>query len=714
MIREEATTWTISISSSRPSPRGGAIFSGKDESGTTHRCIAGDATIPRSPAEGEIWTVTGHLETHPEYGRQIRVTGGCPERPTGRLIINYLVNNPAFKGTGIGQKKAARLWREFGEELYTILSKADVTRLTRVLTEETARKLAGAWERTQKDVAPEVFQFLTRYNFDVRLANRVRRVWPVDPVKKIQENPYRMLAFAEWKRVDAVATALGVSGDDPRRQVAAVEASLYRRLDAKHTVTPHELALERTLTTLGTRDRSVAEAALKRAMDQHAIITHAKGYQPLGAAVMERVIAERFQLMLNSVSSQPNLFSTSIDSIIAESLLTFRTHHGISLNVEQEAAVELALKKPLCVLTGGAGVGKTTVLKVVHDTCERIGRPVIQMALSGRAARRMYEATGREALTIAKFLRTTPVTGATQHGDPLIIIDESSMLDLPLAYSIVRALPARANIMLVGDPYQLPPIGFGLVFHVLAESPNVPKVELVHVHRQSESSGIPQVAHHVRHGSVPELSLYTGAGAGVNFINAREHEIVGMLAEIKSSLDEHGETQVLGVTKRGPSGVNEINSVFHQHYSAGRKKVDGWAFAEGDPVIYLVNDYHKELWNGSLGRVLAVERRAGNGETGRGSQVMTCAFDGEIHELQEIDFKDVGLSYAITVHKAQGSQFKRVIIPVVKSHLLDRTLVYTALTRGVIQVVFVGDREAFDEAVRLRPKSHDRMVGFSF
>ena len=161
---------------------------------------------------------------------------------------------------------------------------------------------------------------------------------------------------------------------------------------------------------------------------------------------------------------------------------------------------------PLSVLTGGAGTGKTTVLQVIHDIAEQIGVPVLQMALSGRAAQRLRGATGREASTIAAFLHAAARRLVDPAGEPLIIIDESSMLDLPLTYSIVRALPARARLLLVGDPYQLPPIGFGLIFHVLAASPSVPRVELVEIHRQARSSGIPQIAHEVRHGVAPQLA----------------------------------------------------------------------------------------------------------------------------------------------------------------------------------------------------------------
>ena len=165
----------------------------------------------------------------------------------------------------------------------------------------------------------------------------------------------------------------------------------------------------------------------------------------------------------------------------------------------------MAVHHPLSVLTGGAGTGKTTVLQVIHDIAEQVGVPVLQMALSGRAAQRLREATGRAASTIAAFLRAAAQGSVHPASEPLIIIDESSMLDLPLMYSLVRALPARARLLLVGDPYQLPPIGFGLIFHVLAASPSVPRVELVEVHRQAQSSGIPQIAREIRHGIVPSL-----------------------------------------------------------------------------------------------------------------------------------------------------------------------------------------------------------------
>jgi exodeoxyribonuclease V alpha subunit len=515
-----------------------------------------------------------------------------------------------------------------------------------------------------------------------------------------------MLAFSAWKEVDRMAHSLGLTDDDPRRQIAAVEACLYRRLDANHTLTSAGVLVGDVAAALRCGEPA-ARAAIDRASREQAIIAAAHGYQPVGAAVMESVVAGYFRELLAGVPGpQRNLFSGNLASIIAESIERCQSNAGMQLNVAQRRAVEMAVHHPLSVLTGGAGTGKTTVLRVIHDIAERIGVTVLQMALSGRAAQQLRGATGREASTIAAFLHAAARGLVDPASEPLIIIDESSMLDLPLTYSLVRALPVGARLLLVGDPYQLPPIGFGLIFHVLAACPNVPKVELVEIHRQARSSGIPQIAQTVRQGVVPRLADFTGCTRGVNFIETADDGIMDSLLRVLTEWSECDDVQILGVIKRGANGVRAINVTMHAYSSATKKKLDGWNLAEGEPIIYLVNDYRRGLWNGSLGRIDHVMS-----STGRRSLV--CSLDGAEHELREEDFQHVDLAYAITVHKAQGSQFKRVIVPVTRSRLLDRTLIYTALTRGIEQVVFIGDRDAFERAIIAPPHSQERQVGFS-
>jgi exodeoxyribonuclease V alpha subunit len=452
---------------------------------------------------------------------------------------------------------------------------------------------------------------------------------------------------------------------------------------------------------------SIARGVIDRACREHAIIGAADGYQPVGAAVMESVIASYLRGLLAGVpGSERNLFSGNLAAIVAGAIETYQSSTGLNLNAAQRSAVEMATHHPLSILTGGAGTGKTTVLKVIHDVAERIGVYVLQMALSGRAAQRLRGATGREATTIAAFLHAAARGLVDPGGEPLIIVDESSMLDLPLTYSLVRAMPARARLLLVGDPYQLAPIGFGLIFHVLATSPNVPKVELVEVHGQARSSGIPQIAHEVRHGVVPRLANFSGCACGVNFIETADDATMDSLLRVLTEWSGCDDVQILGIMKRGANGVRAINATMHVYSSATKRKLDGWELAEGEPIIYLVNDYQRGLWNGSLGRIDRVTSSAGK-------RSLVCSLDGVEHELLEEDFQHVDLAYAITIHKAQGSQFKRVIVPVTRSRLLDRTLIYTALTRGIEQVVFIGDRDAFERAIAAAPHSQGRQVGFS-
>jgi exodeoxyribonuclease V alpha subunit len=711
----EKVSMTVAVISVFPGQGGGAVFFGGGLTGKTHHFVADYGAISGVPEEGEIWTVDGKWEKHPQHGLQVRIEKAQRTRPSGEFIVRYLAYNKAFKGIGIGVKKAERLWKAFGEELYTILTDGNLDKLSRVVTPMTAEKLVESWRRDVED--GEVLYLLVNYGLNIRLANKVKRVWGKESLQKIQENPYRMLAFAGWDKVDRMARSFGILEDDPRRQSAAVEACLYRRLEAKHTVTPHEIAVKEVSLILRAHDRAEAQAAIELAASRNAIAHHSVGYQPVGAAFMESVIADRFQAMIGgSTNSQLSLFSVGLKEIIANTIEGFARNHGITLNNEQKAGVKMAVSLPLSVLTGGAGVGKTTVLKVIHEICEQTGAVVRQMALSGRAAQRMREATGRDATTIAKFLREADDGKIDSQSEPLLIIDECSMLDLSLMYSVVRALPERARLLLVGDPYQLPPIGFGLVFQILTSSPNVPRVELTQVHRQAESTGIPQIAFEIRHGIMPQLLVYDRETPGMYFIESGGTEIVQLIKSVVGRRSKNNDTQILGITKRGNSGVLNINANFHAEHLASYKlaaKIRSVTreFAEGEPVIHLTNDYEKELWNGSLGVVEQAGIKAS--DDGDEARFLRCTFEGVEHEILECDFNNIDLAYAITVHKAQGSQFKKIVIPVTRSRLLDRTLIYTALTRGVEQVVFIGDRRAFNEAVVSPPSPSLRKVGFT-
>jgi exodeoxyribonuclease V alpha subunit len=272
------------------------------------------------------------------------------------------------------------------------------------------------------------------------------------------------------------------------------------------------------------------------------------------------------------------------------------------------------------------------------------------------------------------------------------------MIDLSTMYRIIRSLEPGCRLVLVGDPGQLPPIGFGIVFHVLASWDGVPRVELVEVHRQAAATGIPTAAALLRDGEVPWMGGFEGPEPGVTFIDAQPEDIAAQLVAVVGDLGGFGDTQIVGATKRGTNGVHTINQVFHRLLTPGRPSYMG--FSPGEPVIWLVNEWAEGLLNGSLGVV-----RDGD------EDAVTIDFDDQAHLIGRSRLDDLALAYAITTHKAQGSQFRRVVIPITESSLLDRTLLYTAMTRAQDQVVFVGDRSAFEAAVMAPPQVSRREVG---
>jgi exodeoxyribonuclease V alpha subunit len=707
-------TVTITVSTVHPHPAGGAIFTGSDQSGRWIRVVAGSRHIFRTPLKGEIWQLTGRLIRHQIYGDQLHVERASMVEPQGHSLVKYLIAHPAFRHIGLGQAKASRLYKAFGERLLPLLDEGDTGELSRVVSEETASRLVAAWQSNAREST--LIKLVGQYGLNSRLLEKIVRYWPKDTIEKLRDNPYRLLVLTGWHVVDSVAGALGVAPDDERRLIAAAEAAVYYGLDAsKDTLTDDASLIIRVRHLLRCKGVDTPGRAVDLAVTDGVIVGDSSaGYQPYGCALMERYLMLRFTAMVSQIGSgQLSLFNGASEDNTNRLIQSFELHEGIALNAEQRAAVHMAVGEPLSVLTGGAGVGKTTVLKAVHYAVERTGGEIVQMALAGRAAQRMREATGREAYTITAFLNQVRLGKIKLSQKHLVVIDESSMLDLMLMYRVVKVLPEGVRILLVGDPHQLPPIGPGLVFHKLATSHNLPVQELIRVHRQAESTGIPKVAEQVRRGEIPELPRFNGMSSGVTFLDCEVPLITKRLLDVVNEMGGLGEVQILGITKNRTAGVRNINFEFHEKFTSGRRKLHGWGVAETDPIIYTVNDYDRGLYNGSLGSVeeIRVEPSRPSGET---MVSVVCDFDGREIVLSEEELGNVELAYAITTHKAQGSQFKRVVIPITRNRLLDRTLIYTALTRGIEQVVFVGDRPAFNQAIKAQPKFRGRRVGFSF
>lgn len=601
---------------------------------------------------------------------------------SGDTIVRHLAEGPAFEG--IGYATAARLWKTFGDELYRLLGNGDVARLTQVLSEERAERLVLAWRENLAE--GDVVVWLGEHGFPAHLAKKIVKLWGADAAAKLREQPYLMMALADWAVVDAAGRRIGIAPDDPRRLVAAVEAVLYARLDEHHTWIGHAdlvAKVERLLKGSPVK----AEEALAAAVAQRAAIPIAGGFQAAGAHMMERYVADRIRQMLDE-PAMGDLIAREVSDAELGGWLD-RQDLGVALDDEQRAAVRIAVQERFGIVRGGAGVGKTTVLKAVARACAAFGRSTHMMALAGRAAVRIAEATGWPASTIAAFLKGVEARKIPLGPESLVVVDEASMLDLPTMYRILRCLPDGCRLLLVGDPGQLPPIGFGLVLHALVERREIPSVELTRVYRQTEATGIPAVAGAIRSGRLPNLPDKVDASSGgVALIPLGEvttDQIVDVVADLGGFADD---LRIVCAVKAGPAGIEALNARFHDIFAVGKRRHPTGRLAEGEPVMFLKNDYQSGLRNGSLGRI-----------TGIVDGKVTVDFDGTEVELSGYGLEDLTLAYAITVHKAQGSSFRKVVIPIQKTRLLDRSLVYTAITRATDLAVMVGAGEVLRQAL---------------
>ncbi|WP_043283580.1 ATP-dependent DNA helicase [Paraburkholderia oxyphila] len=725
----EAATVVLRVTglrSQNPRGFGGAIFTGVpiDIDGSVtdahsyivvkaNRTVLGATRVER----GQWWHVSGPLterrvvvDGFELVEQQVDAALAHLAMPAGEHIIKYIAENPAFEGLGF--VKARRLWERFGERLYTILDKADSSALTDVLTEDAARILVSAWAAHGQS---QTLQWLQANGFDLRIGRKVLKYFGREAQARIEEDPYRLLSFfGKWSDVDRLAMSrFGVQADDPRRLRGAVEEACYRTFANGHTVTL-KADLEKQLAPLLGKPlpnatwRQLAAKALNEGLSNGTFVESASGLQPLGAVVMERQVAKAICERLTA-SSQALLSSAAVDGIIE----AVQAEDNISLNREQQSAIHLAAEHAFACITGGAGVGKTTVLKAVYRIYDAAGIKVLQVALAGRAAKRMQEATGRAAVTIASFLKA--MRDSDFDGPTVLVIDEASMVDIISMSRICHVLPSHVRLLLAGDPHQLMPVGPGLVLHSIVGIPSIPATELTTVKRYGGE--IFTVASAIRAGNWP--SAGTDHTAPVAFIPCDDRLIAERVVELYA-LDP-ANTQVLSPLRNGPAGTKALNQLCQQRFTSGLAEVVRWndeferpeycGFNLGDVLLCTRNMWDKALQNGSLGKVVRVEAPPieAPGET---PAVLAWVEwdDGVLRALTDDMLEDIELGRAVTVHKAQGSQWPRIIVPVTDSRLLDRTLLYTAITRAQVQVLLVGNMDAARLAVLAPPKAHTRKV----
>jgi exodeoxyribonuclease V alpha subunit len=670
--------------------------------------------VPVEP--GQWWLITGPATTaefssngYRMQETRIRAKKALFMRPSGEHLVHLLATSPSFPG--IGQVAARRLWEAFGESLYARLDEGDPTPFEAQLGTNRAQVLVQGWQSFRD---ADALQLMHRLGIPPRVIRRFLACYPAEARQRLTEDPFRLLAFGlPWGRVDEIAAKhFEIPPTDVRRLAAAVEAAAYEAFDEGHTWCS-DLALKKAISLrLGVR---YTEDAMKLAEEMHHVERTSLGLHPLGPMAMETGIAEAISARLSPVP--PLVGRDAVDA----ALLDFEKQevlHGIAsfeLNTAQRAAVHGAVETRILLITGGAGVGKTTVMKAVNRTLRTAGTATFLMALSGKAARRLSEATGAEAMTIAGFLQNVAPLGIPDNS--ALIVDEASMVDVILLYRLIRAVPESCRLLLIGDPAQLTPVGPGLTLHALVNCSGIPRVELTETRRFTGE--LAKFANAVRVGTWVEPN--SRPDSAVSFLHCAPDEIAHHAAALRREASD--EAQILTFTRKvGPASATTLNRVCQTAFKSERPKVRAYnaehhrwedsGLRLGDPVLCNRNHWDLGLQNGSLGIVVDVELS----NSGYDNDVVAHVEwdDGETRVVAGELLDSLELGYAITVHKAQGSQWPYVIVPVYPSRNLDRTMLYTALTRASERVVFVGNAHVARQAVEALPFAAHRRSAISF
>jgi exodeoxyribonuclease V alpha subunit len=696
------------------------LLSGPVERVTFHDADSGFAVL-RVQARGhrDLVTIVGHIATV-SPGEHVQASGTWERDRTHGVQFRAVYLHAAAPTTiegmerylasglvrGIGPHFARRLVAAFGGEVFEVIERTparlrDVPGIGRIRAE----RIAEAW-RSQR-VVRDIMVFLHSHGVGTSRAVRIYKTYGSDAIAVIRDNPYRLardIRGIGFVTADRIAAKLGIDPQSMIRVRAGLGYVLAQALDDGHCALPRDELLEATARQLGVDAPKVGEA-LSLELAGGDLVADVVDGRPLvflaGLHAAERAIAGT---LLALAGGRPPWPAIDADKAIpwVEAKL------GVTLADRQREALRQAVSSKVLVITGGPGVGKTTLLKSILRVLGAKGvRPALA-APTGRAAKRMTESTGLEAKTIHRLLEVDPRGGGFRRNEhrpldaDLVVVDEASMIDVLLMQALLRAVPARSALVLVGDADQLPSVGPGQVLADVIASGAIPVVRLTEVFRQAAESWIVRAAHRINDGLMPD-----GAGPGEGdffFVDVQDPDeaarrVVQLVRDRipqRFGFDALRDVQVLCPMNRGGLGARALNVDLQKALNPlGAPSVErfGTTFAVGDKVMQVENDYDKDVYNGDLGLVRAIDVDQGT---------MTIEFDGRLVEYELGELDQVSLAYATTIHKAQGSEYPAVVVPVTTQHypMLQRNLLYTAVTRGRRLVVLVGQRKALAIAVR--------------
>jgi exodeoxyribonuclease V alpha subunit len=645
---------------------------------------------------GSVLLCEGEWRVDKRYGQQFQCETWEEVMPATAYGIEKYLGSGLVKG--IGPKFAKLIVGHFGTDTIEVIE-TDIERLHEVpgIGKKRVEKIRESWEK-QKDIK-NVMLFLQGFGVSTAYAAKIYRQYVKESIEKVKENPYR-LADDIWgigfKTADGIARKMGYEMNDERRLRSGLIYTLNQLADEGHCYAEEEQLIA-TARQLLEADEECIRTAMTHALETEDLMLDGTAIYLPPFYYAECGTANRLCTLVHT-KEVGSIFTARFD------LAKLQRETGIEYDDVQVEAIRQAIASKVMVLTGGPGTGKTTTTKAIIAALQSAGMRILLAAPTGRAAKRMSEATGMEAKTIHRLLEYNPQDGYKRNDEnPLegdaLIVDECSMIDIILMNNLTKALPTTMRLVLVGDIDQLPSVGAGNVLRDIIDSGVIPVVRLTRIFRQAQSSRIVMSAHAINRGCFPDIS--NGQHTDFFFMKQEEPEkvaetIVSLVRDRlpKAYRQPTANIQVLTPMQRGVVGAANLNMALQQalNHNTVALARGGYTFKEGDRVMQLRNNYDKDVYNGDLGYVRSVDME---------ERTLTVDFDGQTVEYEASELDELTLAYATTIHKSQGSEYPIVVMPVLMTHyvMLQRNLIYTGITRAKKICVLVGQTKALAYAI---------------